>query len=169
MVSGQLQPSDAGSPVQGMGKLVDDNKPDAKGYESSESSVRTIYLPVIRNEISSLLTVFDFADPDFVVGRRETTTIPSQALMMLNNPFVAKAAAQTADRMLREASPSDDQRLEWAAVHLWGRSVGPMEQGKIREYLDRERPAGADEAAVRKAWGRTVHAMLTSTEFQFID
>ena len=131
--------------------------------------MRTIYLPVIRNEIPALLTVFDFADPDFVVGRRETTTIPSQALMMLNNPFVAKAAAQTADRMLREASPSDDQRLEWAAVHLWGRSAGPTEQAKIREYLDQERPAGADDAAVKKAWGRTVHAMVTSTEFQFID
>ncbi len=169
VVSGQLQPSDAGSPVPGMGKLVDDNKPDAKGYESSESSVRSIYLPVIRNEIPALLTVFDFADPDFVVGRRETTTVPAQALMMLNNPFVAKAAAQTADQLLREASPSDDQRLEWAAVHLWGRTAGPTEQAKIREYLDQERPAGADDAAVRKAWGRTVHAMLTSTEFQFID
>ena len=169
VVSGQLQPSDASSPVKGMGKLVDDNKPDAKGYEGGESFVRTIYLPIIRNEIPALLTVFDFADPDFVVGRRETTTIPSQALMMLNNPFVAKAAVQTSERMLREASPSDDQRLEWAAVHLWGRSAGPTEQAKIREYLDRERPAGADEAALRQAWGRTVHAMLTSTEFQFID
>ena len=169
VVSGQLQPSDASSPVKGMGKLVDDNKPDAKGYEGSESFVRTIYLPIIRNEIPALLTVFDFADPDFVVGRRETTTIPSQALMMLNNPFVAKVASQATDQMLREASPSDDQRLEWAAVHLWGRSAGPTEQAKIREYLDQERPAGADDAAVRKAWGRTVHAMLTSTEFQFID
>lgn len=169
VVSGQLQPSDASSPVKGMGKLVDDNKADAKGYEGGESFVRTIYLPIIRNEIPALLTVFDFADPDFVVGRRETTTIPSQALMMLNNPFIAKAASQTADQMLREASPSDDQRLEWAAVHLWGRSADSTEQGKIREYLDRERPADADEAAVRTAWGRTVHAMLTSTEFQFID
>ena len=169
VVSGQLQPSDAGSPVQGLGQIVVDNKPDAEVYDGAEKLVRTIYLPVIRNEIPALLTVFDFADPDFVVGRRETTTIPSQALMMLNNPFVAKAAAQTADRMLREASPSDDQRLEWAAVHLWGRSAGPTEQAKIREYLDQERPAGADDAAVKKAWGRTVHAMVTSTEFQFID
>jgi Protein of unknown function (DUF1553)/Protein of unknown function (DUF1549)/Planctomycete cytochrome C len=168
-VSGQLQPSDAGSPVQGMGKLVVDNKPGAEAYTGAEKPVRTIYLPVIRNEIPELLTVFDFADPDFVVGRRETTTIPAQALMMLNNPFVANAAKQTADRMLHDASPSDDQRLEWAAVHLWGRSAGPTEQAKIREYLDQERPAGADESAVRKAWSRTLQAMVTSTEFQFID
>ena len=169
VVSGQLQPSEAGSPVAGMGQIVVDNKPDADTFQEKQSYVRTIYLPVIRNEVSPLLTVFDFADPDFVVGRRETTTVPGQSLILLNNPFLAETAQRTTDRMFREASPSDDQRIDWAAMQLWSRAVTMDERAKIVEYLTRERPVGADEPAQKKAWTRTVHAMLASTGFLFVD
>ncbi len=98
VVSGQLQPSEAGSPVAGMGQLVVENNNSSSSAKQFEAPVRTLYLPVIRNEVSPLLTVFDFADPDFVVGRRETTTVPAQSLILLNNPFLAESAQRTTDR-----------------------------------------------------------------------
>lgn len=168
-VSGQLQSSDAGSPVKGMGQIVVDNKPDADAFAESESFVRTIYLPVIRNEVSPLLAVFDFADPDFVVGKREATTVPAQALILLNNKFLVSSAERTTDRMFREASPSDDQRVDWAAMQLWSRPVSSDERRQIIEYLTRERSSGTDESAQKMAWTRTIHAMMASTGLLFVD
>jgi len=169
VVSGQLQPSEAGSPVAGMGQLVVENNNSSSSAKQFEAPVRTLYLPVIRNEVSPLLTVFDFADPDFVVGRRETTTVPAQSLILLNNPFLAESAQRTTDRMFREASPSDDQRIDWAAMQMWSRPVTSDERARIVEYLTQERPAGADEPKQKQAWTRTVHAMLASTGFLFVD
>ncbi len=34
-----------------------------------------------------MLAVFDFADPDMVIGKRAVTNVPAQALLMLNSPF----------------------------------------------------------------------------------
>lgn len=168
-ISGQLQPHSGGSPVAGLGQLVVDNAGGAATVSLNDPQLRTIYLPVIRNEVSALLTVFDFADPDFVVGRRETTTVPSQALTLLNHRFVATAAQATTDQMWLQASPSDDQRIDWAAMRIWGQPAGAAERSRIRDYLERERAGQGGGAADRGVWGRAIHGMYAATEFQFLD
>ena len=49
---------------------------------------RAVYLPVARNNPSGELAVFDMANPDLVSGARPATTVPTQALFMLNSQFV---------------------------------------------------------------------------------
>jgi hypothetical protein len=46
------------------------------------------------------LAVFDFAEPSLVSGRRETTNVPSQALFLLNSPFIATAAQKLGERVM---------------------------------------------------------------------
>jgi hypothetical protein len=50
------------------------------------------------------LAVFDFAEPGFVSGSRETTNVPSQALFLLNSPFIATAAQKLGGAIAGTAS-----------------------------------------------------------------
>ena len=56
-----------------------------------------------------------------VVGERPNTTGASQALFMLNSPFVVRQAEALADRLL-DASPSDDERVNQAYMLIFGRA-----------------------------------------------
>ena len=93
-VSGQLDPSPAESVVaelnvQATGVGVKPNKP-------VRSVRRTIYLPVVRNDLPAIFQLFDFGDSLSVNGRRSTTNVAPQALFMMNSPLVLEAATRTA-------------------------------------------------------------------------
>ena len=46
-----------------------------------------------------MLQVFDMADPSLIVGKRDVTTVPTQALFLMNNPFVLRQAEEMAKRI----------------------------------------------------------------------
>ena len=48
---------------------------------------RSVYLPILRNLVPEVLSIFDFAEPSILVGRRNVTTVPTQALYMMNSPL----------------------------------------------------------------------------------
>ena len=56
--------------------------------------------PIAREMLPDALAVFDFAEPGFVSGSRETTNVPSQALYLLNSPFIATAAQKLGERVI---------------------------------------------------------------------
>ncbi len=58
------------------------------GLDASDPH-RSVYLPVVRDEVLESLALFDFADPSLVTGERATTTGPAQALYFMNGPFVS--------------------------------------------------------------------------------
>ena len=68
-------------------------------FLTASGDYRSVYLPVPRNAVPDALTVFDFAEPSAVNGNREVTTVPSQALYLLNNDFVARQAKRFADKL----------------------------------------------------------------------
>ena len=57
-----------------------------------DSTRRTIYDFVDRANIDDVLINFDFATPDMVTGIRHQTTVPQQALFMMNSPLVIDLA-----------------------------------------------------------------------------
>ena len=63
---------------------------------------RSVYLPLVRNGMPEVLAVFDVADPSLVVGQREVTTVATQALFLMNSPFVLEQVRrQTAEALSR--------------------------------------------------------------------
>lgn len=68
-------------------------------FLAAGGDMRSVYLPVPRNAVPDALTVFDFAEPSAVNGSREVTTVPSQALYLLNNDFVTRQARRFADKL----------------------------------------------------------------------
>ncbi len=78
VASGQLDPNMGGPPV------------DLMAQEFSRR--RTIYGFVDRENLPGFFRIFDFASPDAHSPQRYTTTVPQQALFMMNSPFVIEQA-----------------------------------------------------------------------------
>ena len=70
----------------------------AQSREPAEDC-RSIYLPIVRDQVPEALAVFDFPDASLVSGRREESNVPSQALFLLNDEEVVSLAKSFADRV----------------------------------------------------------------------
>ena len=66
------------------------------------NSRRSVYIQVRRNFITPMFLAFDYPLPISTIGSRSTSTVPAQALMMLNNELVAFQAQQWARRIVAE-------------------------------------------------------------------
>ncbi|MFO1486053.1 MAG: DUF1549 and DUF1553 domain-containing protein [Verrucomicrobiaceae bacterium] len=69
-----------------------------RGLLGIEEPYRTIYLPVVRDNVPELFSTFDFPGPTQIKGQRDVTTVAPQALFFMNNPFVEQLSAQIADK-----------------------------------------------------------------------
>lgn len=182
-LSGQLELSPDGSPVEGLGTLVTQNVANEKQLERKESLHRSAYLPIIRSQLPPMLAVFDFADPDLVVGRRSVTNVPAQALLLLNSPFVMKQAELTADRV--RASLKTDETAEsvrrreliQASYDLvLSRPATRAEIERADSFL--KAATRTDQDAVDKntnasgpmsPLGQLIHTMFASVEFRMLE
>ncbi len=98
------------------------------GYEFADVR-RSVYVPVFRNRLCDILEVFDFPDPNAVSGSRVTSTLPTQALFLMNSPFVRQQAQQAAARLLADEHLDDAGRIELA----FRRALGRPPQQRERE------------------------------------
>lgn len=122
-------------------KMVEmrDNGPEAKGVHDAadRSRVRSVYLPLLRGVTPKALEVFDPADQTLVTVKRDTTTVPGQALFLLNSPFVRRNALALADRLIA-AKGDDADRVTTAYRLTLGRSPSKAEVeralGFVGEY-----------------------------------
>jgi hypothetical protein len=75
------------------------------------SSRRTIYGFVERQNLPGLFRTFDFASPDTTSPQRFSTTVPQQALFLMNSPFVVQQARRMLDRAEMKSAASDDEKI----------------------------------------------------------
>jgi hypothetical protein len=124
---------------------------------------RSVYLPVFRNRLPELFEVFDFADPNVVLGRRNVSTVAPQALFLMNNPFVMGQAREAARRAL--ATPGDDAaRLERAFRSALGRAPSPRERDLALRFV-----TGQEGAARQAAWEGVYHALFACIDFRYVN
>src|SRR5262249_45588901 len=173
-VSGQLDRTRGGCPVAALGERAIDN--DSKGGAPTKPSTRrSVYLPVVRNDLPRIFEVFDFADPDVATGRRDTTTVATQALYLMNSPFAMEQARLTAKRLL--ALPGDDAgRLAGFDRRALGRAPTAAETQTALDFLADYRQALAaprsDKPSMESnldAWAAVCLAVFGCTEFRFVD
>jgi cytochrome c553 len=172
-VSGKLDRTrPKGSAAMDM-KVIELNNvsPEAKRLqEAAEKSVqRSVYLPLLRTLTPRSLEVFDFAEQGLVVGSRDTTTVATQALYLLNDPFVRQQALALANTLIQRSIDEDD-RIQLAYQMVLGRPATAKEAARVEGYLK------AYEADARKegvkdgyaaAWASFSQALLASAEFRY--
>lgn len=108
---------------------------------------RSVYLPLLRDLTPISLEVFDFAEQGMVTGSRENTTVATQALYLLNDPFVRRNALHLAQRVLQHPGIDDATRVALAYRLTVGRTATPLEIARAQSYLaDYEVAAGQELA-----------------------
>jgi hypothetical protein len=121
---------------------------------------RTVYLSIVRDRLPEMLTLFDFPDPSLITGERATTTVPAQALFMMNNPFVIRQAEALAERLLAGA---DDYptKLKRAYLLCYSRHPSAKEIEKAEGFLAEY----GKKHSKRQSWTALCQAFYASAEF----
>jgi hypothetical protein len=99
---------------------------------------RSIYSRVTRNVRDPLLEVFDAPDGFASTARRNVTTTPTQALLLINQQFLVQRSRAFARRLVREAGEADAQRVMRAYELALGRSPSPTEQARAQHFLSEQ-------------------------------
>ena len=104
---------------------------------ADRSRYRSVYLPSLRGEVPRELAAFDPVAQTLVTGTREETTVPSQALFMLNSTFVGNQSLHLAESLLQEKQRNENERIRSAYERVLGRDPSPTERDRIRTFLAR--------------------------------
>jgi cytochrome c553 len=128
---------------------------------------RSVYLMTQRIKRHPFLALFDGPDANASTGVRHSTTVPTQSLFFMNDPFIHAQANSLAMRLLQ--LQNDDARLERAYRLLFGRSPSASEREVNRRFLDetRRETKGGDTAG--NAWTAWLRVMFASNEFVYVD
>jgi hypothetical protein len=134
-------------------KMVEmrDNGPEAKTiHETADAATcRSIYLPLLRGLNPHALEVFDPVEQTLVTGHREETTVPGQALFLLNSPFLRQQSLVLAEKLSADSKAGDEERVRTAYRLTLGRAPTKSEVERARAFVSsyaaeyREPPAAA--------------------------
>ncbi len=145
---------------------------------------RTIYGFIDRQNLDGVYRTFDFAVPDATSPKRFVTTVPQQALFLMNSPFIQQQAKQLAELVARQGEGGEGGAT---AEDGWKGTGRPSSTGEAyvhrvyRQVLGRSPEAGERERAVAflnhartDKDGLTPQAQLTqvlllTNEFHFVD
>jgi len=133
------------------------------GYEFDEGR-RSVYLPVLRNRLPDTFAAFDFPDPNLSTGKRATSTLPTQALYLMNSAFVRTMATATAAWVVRSGD-TDDERLSVLYETSLGRKPSTEERYAAVEFLNEARKT----LTADRAWTDLVQAVFASVDFRYVD
>ena len=137
---------------------------------NAASRHRSVYLPIVRNALPEMLRLFDFAEPSIIVGRRDVTTVPAQALFLLNSPFILKQSDHMARQIL--ASSSDDAgRVARAYSMTLARPPTTRESttaiALVKDHLA-SLPGQTTDGDRQRAWSSLCQALLACAEFRYL-
>ncbi len=143
-VSGELRPTFGGPPVE------------------PKDPRRSIDTKVRRNSRDPLLGAFDAPDGALSVARRDETTTPTQALLLINGPWALARSQTFAARLEREAPGDRARQVDRAYRLAFGRPPTDSERADALGFLSEH----ADPPATL---GDFAHVLLNANEFLYLD
>ncbi|HET9220425.1 MAG TPA: PSD1 and planctomycete cytochrome C domain-containing protein [Terriglobia bacterium] len=128
-------------------------------YRLSTEPRRTIYGYVDRADLSEVLNVFDFPNPNTSIGKRYETTVPQQALFLMNSPLVIEQVRNVVNRDAFQDAESDDARIRLLYELFFQRLPTGAEVSAGTEFIEEfqaeeARVAAPNPAGPRGAAGR---------------
>lgn len=115
---------------------------------------RTVYSFVERQNVPDVVRTFDFANADTSTASRVTTTVPQQALFVMNSEFVRTAAHSLANR---PEAANTSQQVATLYETVLGRTPGETELNQARDFV-------ASDSLERFA-----QVLLMTNELMFVD
>jgi len=150
-VSGKLDAKMGGVPVDIVGEPF--------------SPRRAVYGLIDRQNLPGVFRTFDFANPDVSNQGRFTTTVPQQALFMLNSPFVVEQAKSLAQRDEVQNAKTDAEKIRALQRFVWQR---PAEKDEIR-LAEKFLAGQPKEESKLSPLEKYAQVLLLSNELMFVD
>jgi hypothetical protein len=135
-VSGNLNPKMYGEPVpvyltrfmQGRGKPGQSGPLDGAGR-------RSIYQDVRRNFLQPLMLTFDRPIPFSTFGKRNSTNVPAQSLVLMNDPFIIQQAERLANDVMSQVGLSQSERFNYIYIKLLSRYPSKDEVRQANDFI----------------------------------
>ena len=110
------------------------------------------------------LTVFDLPDLKLPSGKRDVTTVPTQSLVMLNDPLVSTLAKHWAAQLLKSPASTPEDRIRQMFTAAYTREPQPAELQNWTAAL-RDFATTADLMQDETAWTQLAHSVFNTAEF----
>jgi hypothetical protein len=150
--------------------------------DESTAAVRSIYTRIMRNARDPLLDAFDAPDAFGSLARRNTTTTPTQSLLMINSDLTLERAKALAHVVHQHQQSSNDPTsgIQLAYRRALGRFPSSDESELVRNFLiqqqrliESEQPGTMDAARGDQidlaVWVDFCHVLLNSSEFLYVE
>jgi hypothetical protein len=134
-------------------------------FEGAGAPRRTLYGFIDRQNLPGLLRAFDFASPDTTAPMRYQTTVPQQALFLMNSPFMAARAHEFVIQPEIAAARTLDQKLERMHQIAFQRPPTAGELALAKTFLQRRADAPTSLPPIEQY----AQALLSANEFVFVD
>jgi hypothetical protein len=146
---------------------------DNKVRRRTDFHCRSVYLPIIRNDLPELFEVFDFANPHAATGMRPQTTVATQGLFLLNDPMVMEAAEAVARALLAHEKTCDNAtRVDLMCQRILGVCLDKEECRQLLDFvlnMEQQLQAQGNAEPTVGAWSLTCHALFAHSRFQFLE
>lgn len=160
-VSGRLDVTTGGSLVSWK------NDEYAPKDEVSAASVRrSVYLPVVRDRVFDVFTIFDFANPSVGTAKRTPTVVSHQALFFLNSPLVKDSARALAASLLTAFPTDQNARINHAYERAFGRLPLDTEKRRAAQFVA-ALPRGLEADTEVAAWAAWCQMLFAANEFVY--
>ncbi len=183
-----VRPDVHGQIVVGEDKTQGDNKMPVDTPLNGEEFRRSVYIQVRRSRPLAVLHAFDAPVMEVNCERRQSSTVATQSLMLMNSAFLLDQASRFADRVEKESSSELDARIRRAWQIAYLRAPRPSELAEARQFLEAQQshlaslpapPAPKDEKEKSKippspspehqALTDLCQVLLSSNEFLYVD
>lgn len=170
-VSGRLDRTTEGPPVPVYLTAFMQGRGRPRGGPLDGNGRRSIYNAVNRNFLSPMMLAFDTPIPFTTIGRRTQSNVPAQALILMNDPFVAQQADLWAKRTLAADVGSAEARISSLYESGFARPATEQEVQDGIEFLKVQ--AESYEATVNwetdlRVWKDLCHVLFNVKEFIFL-
>ena len=148
-----------------------DPKMGGKGVDITTapySKRRTIYGFIDRQNLPGVFRTFDFASPDSSTPQRYQTTVPQQALFMLNHPFVQEQTRVLLKRQELTSVTDAAQNIQRLHRLIYARNADAEEVRIGQQFVDAAAKLPGPATGMTP-WERYAQALLLSNEFVFVD
>ncbi len=167
-IEGSIDLTMGGSLQQGRGTDGENNQ-GRLSLNPEKLKRRTIYIPLRRANLPTLLNLFDFGDATSMQGKRQLTNVSTQALFWLNSEFLADRSVSMAKTLLADASLNDSTRIETLYLRVLNRKAEKGEIEQATKYISTFRQKASGENAEHKAWQSLCHVLMASNDFLYVD
>jgi hypothetical protein len=117
------------------------------------SARRTVYGFVDRQNLPSVFRAFDFASPDTTSPRRFYTTVPQQALFLMNSPFVVDQAKNLVNRPDFKTAHTEREQIRLLYQLAFQRDPNREEMEMARKFTESAVNAPAPEGETNWLFG----------------